>query len=131
MSEVRVLDDRAWEGELRGSTLPLVVGFWAEWCLPSLSLGPSLRAAAERFDGRFRFASVDVDASPQVAERQGIVGLPTVLILAGGRELARRIGSMRREDLLRLLEAMLEASVDLHQRVAPGEDGGTDRGRPR
>ena len=100
-------------------------------CLPSLSLGPSLRAAAERFDGRFRFASVDVDASPQVAERQGIVGLPTVLILAGGRELARRIGSMRREDLLRLLEAMLEASVDLHQRVAPGEDGGTDRGRPR
>jgi thioredoxin-like negative regulator of GroEL len=105
LTGVRVLDERAWDEEQRGATaLPLVVGFWAEWCLPSLGMEPALRAAAQRFDGRLRFATVDVDASPGLADRQGIVGLPTLLILAGGQERVRRIGAMSRADLLDLLE---------------------------
>lgn len=74
------------EVALRGSTdHPVVVDFWASWCEPCKQLTPKLEAAAREGNGRFVLAKVDADKNPELSQALRVRGLPTVLLLDGGR----------------------------------------------
>ncbi len=57
---------------------PVVVDFWAEWCVPCRTLDPILEKLVDEANGAFRLAKLDVDASPTIAEQYGVRGIPTV-----------------------------------------------------
>jgi len=99
---VQTLSDDVWP-EVLSSPLPVLVGFWAAWCLPSHGLAATLEAADERLEGRAAVGSVDVDRNPELARRYGVLGLPTLLLIEGGEVTLRRVGLLGREDLLALL----------------------------
>ena len=92
-----------WDAQALAAGPPVLAGFWAEWCVPSRALAEALEAAAARHTGRLRVGQVDVDREAALAERYRIRGLPTVVLLADGREVLRRVGLMTRADLLKLL----------------------------
>ena len=72
----------------------VVVDFWADWCGPCKMLGPTVETLAERYDGKVRVGKVNVDADPELARHFGVMSIPTVILLKGGRELARKVGVM-------------------------------------
>ena len=72
----------------------VVVDFWADWCGPCKMLGPTVETLAERYDGKVRVGKVNVDADPELARHFGVMSIPTVIFLKGGRELARKVGVM-------------------------------------
>jgi thioredoxin len=87
-----------------GSPVPVVVGFWAEWCVPCHMAAPALESAEQQHAGRLRFGLVNYDESPRLVERYAVQGLPTILVLKGGQPAERRVGLMGRsalQDLLR------------------------------
>jgi thioredoxin-like negative regulator of GroEL len=104
VAELRASD---WDTQAGGSPIPFLVGFWAEWCVPSRHLAGALEAAAERHAGRLRVGLVDAEREPALAERYGLQGLPTVILFRSGSEVLRRIGLLTAAELSRL--------VDLHQ----------------
>jgi thioredoxin len=96
--------EATWEREVAGSPLPVVVGFWAEWCVPCHMAAPALESAEQQHRGRFRFGLVNFDESPGLVDRYGVQGLPTIIVLKGGEPAERRVGLMGRaavQDLLR------------------------------
>jgi thioredoxin len=96
--------DASWDGEVLGSPVPVVVGFWAEWCLPSRMTQPALESAEQHHGGRMRFGVVNFDENPRLVKRYGVQGLPTVLVVKDGHPALRRVGLMGRaalQDLLR------------------------------
>ena len=88
------LDEQGWEQFVRGG--PALAGFWAEWSVPSQALEPLLDAVARDFDGRLRVGLFNHDASPGLAERYRIQGLPTLILFQSGAEVQRRVGLMDR-----------------------------------
>ena len=94
-----------WDGEVLASKVPVVVGFWADWCVPCHIAAPALADAARAQGGRMRFGVVSFDDEPDLARRYDVRGLPTVLVMVGGEVCARRVGLMGREALQRLLES--------------------------
>jgi len=95
------LDDARFERFVGRTGLPVVVDFWAEWCGPCRAMAPQFSAAAGQMAGRAVFAKVDTEAAPRLAAAHGIRSIPTMVLFAGGREVARTSGAMAARDLVR------------------------------
>jgi thioredoxin 1 len=103
LKNVIVIDESNFEREVLESPTPFLLDFTATWCGPCRALKPTLERLASGADGAFRVGILDVDASPAIAQKLGIRGMPTVVAFAGGAERARHLGVGSAETLLRLL----------------------------
>jgi putative thioredoxin len=74
--------------------VPVVVDFWASWCAPCLMLGPTLEKLAKEYNGRFILAKLNVDNSPAISQRYGIMSIPCVKMFKGGELADEFIGVM-------------------------------------
>jgi len=101
---VSAVDDAAFEREVLGSDVPVVLDFWAEWCPPCRALAPTFEELAKQYAGRVRFLKLDVDNNPEVSQRYGIKGIPTLVFFDGGREVERVVGASSREALARVVD---------------------------
>jgi thioredoxin 1 len=94
----------SWDHEVLKSQLPVVVAFWADWCVPCRIAAPALEDAARAARGRLRFVAVSYDENTALAERYDVRGLPAVLVFRDGEVCVRRVGLMGRTELRRMLE---------------------------
>ena len=76
------------------SGLPLVIDFWAEWCGPCRMMTPNFEKAASLLEPRVRLGKLDTEAEAAIAQRYAIRGIPSMVMISKGREVARTSGAM-------------------------------------
>jgi len=107
-SKVVTLTTENFETTALAANRTTVVDFWASWCPPCRALAPAIDAlATERED--LVVGKLDVDAHPEVAEKYGVTGIPTVLVFRGGELAARSVGLVPIARLRELVEGKAEA----------------------
>ncbi len=102
------VDDTDFEEVVAASALPVLLDLWAPWCAPCRMVAPAVEASATRFAGRLKVAKLNVDDSPQTAGTFGVLGIPTLLVLFEGREVARQVGVLVGEAFPRWIEQTLQ-----------------------
>ncbi|CAL77001.1 putative thioredoxin [Bradyrhizobium sp. ORS 278] len=88
------VDQAGFTRHLANSDLPLLVDVWAPWCGPCRAMAPMFARAAEALEPRVQLLKLNSDEAPEVSAKFGISGIPTLLLLQKGRELARISGAM-------------------------------------
>jgi thioredoxin len=84
-----------------------LVDFWAPWCGPCHALAPTIEAVGERFAARLRVGKVNVDAAPELAEKFGIRGIPTLVLLKDGLPVSRVMGVHPKDEIERWVDQQL------------------------
>ncbi len=87
------LTDATFDATLRGTSLPVLVDFWAEWCGPCKMIAPAVSQLAAEFAGRAVVAKLNVDENPRTPARFSIQGIPTLLIFRNGQLVDQIVGA--------------------------------------
>ena len=78
--------------EVLESTVPVLVDFWASWCMPCKMLAPTISELADEYAGKATIAKLDVDKNPKTAASLGIRSIPTLILFENGQPLERFVG---------------------------------------
>lgn len=84
-----------------------LVDFYADWCGPCQRLIPIIDDLAKMYEGRANICKLDVDASGEIAQRYGIMSIPTILLFKDGQLVEKVIGIQSEGDLVTMLDKHL------------------------
>jgi len=101
------LTSETFDEEIGAADVPLVVDFWAEWCGPCRMVAPVLEQIAAENAGKVRLAKLNVDDAPDVAQRFGIMSIPTLMVFQDGVAKKRIVGAKGKGQLLEDLAEFL------------------------
>lgn len=96
---IKHLTTNDFDAVIKDSKLPVMVDFWATWCGPCQRIAPILEQLATEVDGKAVIAKVEVDEQPQLADRFGIMSIPTILIFKDGKIVDQLVGLRSKDDL--------------------------------
>jgi len=93
--------------EVLESTVPVLVDFWAPWCMPCRMLAPIIEKLAEENEGKLKVCKLNTDENQNIAAQYGIQGIPTLIVFKEGKEVGRTVGVMSKEKLQEKLDSIL------------------------
>ncbi len=107
MAEPVHVTDTSFEAEVLKSEVPVVVDFWAEWCLPCKQIAPIVADIAVEYEGRAKAAKMNVDTDQNVAASFGIRSIPMLLYFKNGELVDQLIGTAPKRVVTEKLDALL------------------------
>lgn len=96
---VKEFTDANFQNEVLDAETPVLVDFWAEWCMPCRMLAPTIDQVASDFEGKVKVGKVDTDANRETAVNYAISAIPTVILFKGGQPVKKFVGLTSKDDL--------------------------------
>lgn len=96
-----VFRDDNFETEVLKSKEPVLVDFFAEWCGPCKIMAPVIEEVAKETEGKLKVGKINVDESPEAAEKYGVMSIPTLILFKEGEVSKTLVGFRSKEDIIK------------------------------
>ena len=87
------------EEEVLQSNLPVLVDFYADWCVPCKMMAPIVEEMAQSFDGKVKVGKCNIDENMEIAQKYRVMSIPTFVIFKDGQPIETNVGAMSKEEL--------------------------------
>jgi thioredoxin 1 len=102
---IKHVSDADFESEVLGSSAPVLVDYWAEWCGPCKMIAPLLDETAGQYAGRLNIAKLNVDENAVTPSKYHVRGIPTLMLFKDGQVVATKVGALNKAQLNAFLDA--------------------------
>lgn len=106
MSDI-IFSDQNFQQQVIDSKIPVVVDFWAPWCMPCRMVTPIIEQLAEEYTGKVAVGKMNVDENPQTASQFAIMSIPTVMVFKNGKPVKSMIGAQSKDNYKKMIEEAL------------------------
>ena len=106
-ANIKEFTDQNFQEEVMQSNTPVLVDFWAEWCMPCRMLAPTIDKLANDYVGKVKIGKVDTDANREIATKLRINSIPTVMLFKNGQLVQQFVGLRKEQDYKSALDAAL------------------------
>ncbi len=96
--EIKV-NDASFKQEVLESDIPVLVDFWAQWCMPCHMVAPAVEEIAKEYQGKLKVCKLNVDEGPNTASSYGIMSIPTLAIFKNGEAVDKILGAVPKTEL--------------------------------
>lgn len=103
MAELKITE-KNFKEEVLLSEQPVLIDFWASWCGPCRMVGPIIEQIANEYEGKVTVGKVNVDEEPELAQKFGVMSIPTIVLIQNGKVAKQVVGVRTKAEL----EAMLQ-----------------------
>jgi len=107
MSKPVEIEEAKFEEAVLKAESPVLVDFWAPWCGPCRMVAPVVEELAEDYDGKVNFVKLNVDDSPQIASKYGVMSIPTLILFKDGKPVSNVVGFRPKDELKKSLDEAL------------------------
>jgi len=97
-----------WESDVMNSSIPVLVDFWATWCVPCKMIGKLLETVEPSYEGKVLIAKLNADEEQEIATRYQIRALPTIMIFKNGEIVEKVVGAISKGKLTKLIDKYTE-----------------------
>jgi thioredoxin 1 len=97
------VEDAGFEAEVLQSPIPVLVDFWAVWCVPCRMITPVVEELAVEYKDKLKVCKMDVDKSPKSPAKYGIRGIPTLLLFKGGELKETIVGALPKDKIVAVI----------------------------
>ena len=103
---VKEFTDDNFDAEVLKSSQPVLVDFWAEWCMPCRMLAPTIDKIAESYAGKVKVGKVDTDSNREVAIKYQISAIPTVILFKNGQVAQKFVGLKQEREFKEAIDGL-------------------------
>ncbi len=107
MANIGEVNDQEFEGKVLNAETPVLVDFWAEWCVPCHMVSPVVEEIGQEKGEKLRVAKLNIDENPEATRRYGVMSIPSLILFKDGQEVARVVGAKPKKAILRDLDPHL------------------------
>jgi thioredoxin 1 len=107
MSDEMILTEENFDNEVLNSSIPVLVDFWAEWCVPCKRLTPIIEELSLEYSGRVKVMKLNVDSAPDIAARFGISGIPALYLFHKGEAVDNSVGVQPKDKIKEMMNKIL------------------------
>lgn len=104
----RVINNKEFQSEVLTSPDVVLIDFFAEWCGPCKMLAPAIEDISSEMAGKAKVFKIDVDKEGNIAQKYGIMSVPTVLIFQNGKPVDKMVGFQPKDIIKSKLEKYIE-----------------------
>ena len=107
MANVNSVTDQEFQASVLDSETPVLVDFWAEWCVPCHMVSPVVDEIGQDKGEALKVVKLNIDENPNATRTYGVMSIPSLILFKDGQEVARVIGAKPKDAILRDIEPHL------------------------
>jgi thioredoxin 1 len=107
MTNLGDVNDQEFQTSVLDSETPVLVDFWAEWCVPCHMVSPAVEEIGQEKGEDLKVVKLNIDDNPQATRTYGVMSIPSLILFKGGQEVTRVVGAKPKDAILRDLEPHL------------------------